>query len=52
VISEHLGDVYLLLDDREQALEHFEEALQLEPREGEQPRLHEKLERLRDELGR
>jgi tetratricopeptide (TPR) repeat protein len=50
VISEHLGDAYLLLEDRSRALEFYEEALNLEPRETEQPRLREKLERLRREL--
>jgi tetratricopeptide (TPR) repeat protein len=50
VVSEHLGDTYLLLDEKENALEHFEEALRLEPRFGEQPDLLEKLETLRREL--
>jgi tetratricopeptide (TPR) repeat protein len=50
VISEHLGDTYLLLDQKQQALEHFEEALSLEPREGEQPHLLQKFENLRQEL--
>jgi tetratricopeptide (TPR) repeat protein len=50
VISEHLGDTYLLLGQKEQALEKFEEALRLEPREDEQPRLLEKFETLRGEL--
>ena len=39
VISEHLGDTYLLMNDKERALENFEEAVTLEPREGEQPKL-------------
>jgi tetratricopeptide (TPR) repeat protein len=51
VISEHLGDVYLLQGDRQRALELYEEAWQLGPRENEQPQLGEKLERLRRELG-
>ena len=51
VISEHLGDVYLLLEQRERALEMYEE-LRLEPRHGEQPDLEEKAEALRRELGR
>jgi tetratricopeptide (TPR) repeat protein len=51
VISEHLGDAYLLLEDKRRALQFYEEALNLEPREGEQPKLREKLERLRRELG-
>ena len=50
VISEHLGDTYLLLDQKERALEKFEEAIRLEPREGEQPELFEKLENLQREL--
>ncbi len=50
VISEHLGDLYLLLDDKVRALEKFEEAIRLEPREGEQPTLVEKTESLRKEL--
>jgi len=50
VISEHLGDVYRLIDDKHQALRFYEEALGLDPRDGEQPELHEKLERLRREL--
>jgi len=50
VISEHLGDTYLLLDEKERALERFEEAVRLEPREGEQPHLREKLESLQKEL--
>jgi tetratricopeptide (TPR) repeat protein len=50
VISEHLGDAYLLLEDRARALRFYEEAVHLEPREAEQPELREKLERLRREL--
>jgi len=50
VISEHLGDTYLLLDQKQRALDHFEEALSLEPREGEQPHLQKKFEDLRKEL--
>jgi len=49
VVSEHLGDVYLLMDDHAQALEYYEEAVELKPREGEQPELMNKLERLRSE---
>jgi tetratricopeptide (TPR) repeat protein len=51
VISEHLGDAYLLRADRQGALRHYEKAVELEPRKGEQPHLFEKLERLRRELG-
>jgi tetratricopeptide (TPR) repeat protein len=50
VIAEHLGDTYLLLDERRRALDKFEEALHLGPREDEQPLLHEKLETLRREF--
>ena len=51
VISEHLGDVYLLQGDRERALELYEKAWQAGPRKGEQPLLEQKLEHLRRELG-
>jgi tetratricopeptide (TPR) repeat protein len=51
VISEHLGDAYLLRADRRSALRHYEKAVELEPRNNEQPHLLEKLERLRKELG-
>jgi len=50
VISEHLGDAHLLLEDRARALRFYEEAVHLDPREAEQPKLREKLERLRREL--
>jgi len=50
VVSEHLGDAYLLLDERKRALENYEEALELVPREGEQPDLMRKLEGLRREF--
>jgi tetratricopeptide (TPR) repeat protein len=52
VISEHLGDVHLALGEKKRALEYYEEAVQLEPRPEEQPDLHEKLGRLREELKR
>ena len=51
VISAHLGDVYLLLEDKQRALENYEEALALEPRQHEQPDLLGKTESLRRELG-
>jgi tetratricopeptide (TPR) repeat protein len=51
VISEHLGDVYLALGDKERALDYYEEAVGLDPRPDEQPDLHQKLRRLRGELG-
>jgi tetratricopeptide (TPR) repeat protein len=50
VISEHIGDAYLLLDERRRALDKFEEAALLGPRPEEQPQLEEKLETLRREL--
>ena len=50
VISEHIGDAYLLLDERRQALAKFEEAALMGPRPEEQPQLREKLETLRREL--
>ncbi len=50
VISEHLGDTFLLLDEKHRALERFEEAIRLEPREGEQPDLLHKFETLQREL--
>jgi len=50
VVSEHIGDTYLLLDDKQRALDKFEEALRMEPRFSEQPELLEKLENLRREL--
>jgi tetratricopeptide (TPR) repeat protein len=51
VIAEHLGDVYLLLDDKPRALQFYEDAIEQEPREGEQPELRRKFESLRRELG-
>jgi tetratricopeptide (TPR) repeat protein len=51
VVSEHLGDVYLLMGEPERALEMFEQAVRQDPRWEEQPELREKLERLRRELG-
>jgi len=50
VISEHLGDVHLALGEKRRALERYEEALRLEPRDDEQPELQQKLEQLRKEL--
>jgi tetratricopeptide (TPR) repeat protein len=50
VISEHLGDVYMALDQRQRAYEFYQEAVRLDHREDEQPRLLEKLESLRREL--
>jgi len=50
VISEHIGDAYLLLDERRLALDNFEEAALMGPRPDEQPELRKKLESLRREL--
>ncbi len=50
VVSEHLGDTYLLLDRKRHALDRFEEAIRLEPRAGEQPDLMHKFEILKREL--
>lgn len=52
VISEHMGDVYLSLGLKERALEKYEEALHLDPRQEEQPALEGKHQNLRRELGR
>jgi tetratricopeptide (TPR) repeat protein len=50
VVSEHLGDVYLSLDQKQRALEEYQEAVKLIPREGEQPHLFEKIESLQAEF--
>ncbi len=50
VVSEHLGDAYLLLDQKQRALQKYQEAVELTPREGEQPDLLDKLESLRREI--
>ncbi|MCZ6464714.1 MAG: tetratricopeptide repeat protein [Proteobacteria bacterium] len=50
VVSEHLGDVHLLMNHKLRALEFYEEAASSEPREEEQPELLQKLEDLRREL--
>jgi tetratricopeptide (TPR) repeat protein len=52
VVSEHLGDVLLLRGDKQGALEHYQEAVDLELRESEQPLLLEKRDRLQRDLGR
>ena len=51
MVSEHLGDAYLLRGMRNHALERYREAIELGPRPGEQPELQEKYDRLRRELG-
>ncbi len=50
VVSEHLGDIYILLNQKRRALENYREAVELEPREGEQPDLLDKLEALQREF--
>ena len=50
VISEHLGDVHLLVGDKQAALGFYNQAVELEPRPDEQPELLDKLEILRAEL--
>ena len=50
VVSEHLGDTYLLLDQKDRALENYREAVDLTPRAGEQPDLLDKLEALQREI--
>jgi tetratricopeptide (TPR) repeat protein len=50
VISEHLGDAYLLLPDKKRALERYREAIRLVPRESEQPLLRSKYEELKREI--
>ena len=47
-----LGDVYFLLEDKSRALEYYEEAVRLEYRPEEQPELLNKLDELKNELGR
>jgi len=51
VISEHLGDAYLLQNQKPRALEKYREAIHLEPRDAEQPELRRKYESLKQELG-
>ncbi len=50
VVSEHLGDIYILLNQKQRALENYLEAVELEPRDGEQPDLVDKLEALQREF--
>ncbi len=50
VVSEHLGDVHLSLDERERAYEFYQEAVEMDHRPEEQPMLLEKLDELRREL--
>jgi tetratricopeptide (TPR) repeat protein len=50
VVSEHLGDVYFLMDERRRALHYYEEAEIMSPRLDEQPLLRQKIESLREEF--
>jgi tetratricopeptide (TPR) repeat protein len=50
VVSEHLGDVYFLLDQKERAYQFYQEAVDMGHREDEQPDLLEKLRKLQLEL--
>ena len=50
VISEHLGDVHMALDEHRRAFEFYQEAVRLDHRADEQPNLLEKLDRLRQQL--
>lgn len=51
VVSEHLGDVHLLLGEKARALEFYREALSGDWRADEQPQLLDKLQDLERELG-
>ena len=51
VVSEHLGDVYLMLDEQAKALHFYSQAARQGPRVDEQPDLFKKLQRLRRVLG-
>jgi tetratricopeptide (TPR) repeat protein len=51
LIAEHLGDAYLLMDNKPQALNMYEDAVRQGLRQDEQPDLLQKLDRLRRELG-
>jgi tetratricopeptide (TPR) repeat protein len=51
VVSEHLGDVYRILNEKRRAYEFYLQAVEMDPREDEQPNLLEKLDDLRRELG-
>jgi len=51
VVYEHLGDVYLRIGLPNRALQYYEEAVELEPRELEQPELRNKIDQLRKDMG-
>ena len=51
VVSEHLGDVYRVLDEKRRAYEYYQQAVDMNHREDEQPDLLDKLDNLRRELG-
>ncbi len=50
VVSEHLGDVYRILNEKQRAFEFYQQAVEMEHRKDEQPDLLEKLDDLRQEL--
>ena len=50
VVSEHLGDVYRILEEKRRAYEFYQQAVDMDHREDEQPNLLEKLDDLRQEL--
>ncbi|MEE3327194.1 MAG: tetratricopeptide repeat protein [Myxococcota bacterium] len=51
VVSEHLGDVYLQMGLPNQALQYYEEALQLRPQGIGKPELQKKIDGLRESVG-
>jgi len=51
IISEHLGDAYLALDEKKPALEHYREALKSTADSGNAASLRIKIEKLERELG-
>ncbi|MCP5042534.1 MAG: tetratricopeptide repeat protein [bacterium] len=51
VVSEHLGDVYRILDQKRRAYEFYQQAVDMNHREDEQPNLLDKLDDMRRELG-
>ncbi len=51
IITEHLGDAYLALDEKRRALESYRKALDLRRSDDDVSALHDKVERLMLELG-
>jgi len=50
VVSEHLGDVHLLMNEKLRALEFYKEAVSFDYRQAEQPELLQKLEGLQRDM--